>query len=84
MLHSFYGQEITEPSTQILKLKLNHYLALFCGLFKKNIIYACSVCVHMYICMCERVCTCAHMYVDNFGYCFSSEKQSSGAMHFAF
>lgn len=54
MLHSFYGQEITEPSAQILRLKLNHYLAVFCGyFFLKNIIYACSVCVHMYLYMCE-------------------------------
>lgn len=36
MLHSFYGQEITEPSAQILRLKLNHYLTVFCGYFFKK------------------------------------------------
>lgn len=51
MLLSFYGQEITEPSAQILRLKLNHYLAIFCGFLKKY--YLCMFCV----------CTYVHMHV---------------------
>lgn len=47
MLHSFYGQEITEPSAQILRLKLNHYLAVFCGYFKKY--HLCLFSVRTYV-----------------------------------
>lgn len=84
MLHSFYGQEITEPSAQILRLKLNHYLATFCVFFFLKISSMLVQCV--YICTYTCVSECAHvdMYVYNLGYYSSSEKQSSDAMHFTF
>lgn len=67
MLHSFYGQEITEPFAQILRLKLNHYLLYFVVIFKKYIIYACSVCyICTYACVSQgsHVSTCMWTILD--------------------
>lgn len=68
MLHSFCGQEITEPSAQILRLKLNHCLAIICGYFFKNILFMHVLCAYIctYACVSEgaHVSTCMWTIMD--------------------